>query len=185
MTTEPTTTAPTTTEPIAPSRTREPRTRRLWGAAALSLALVGGGAAGALLGPPTVSQAEGSTTVQSDDEQTGRPAPGHRFPHLGEGLTTAATALGIGEDDLRERLADGQSVAQVAEAEGVDLQEVIDALVANGTDRLEAAIDALPDRVAELVERKGLPGRPGHRADGGLRHRGALGDDGQTEADGA
>jgi hypothetical protein len=138
-----------------------PTNRKLLGAAAFSLALAGGGVAGALLGTPSPSGAQDGT-----DETTEAPAPeglGGFREHRGQSLEVAADALGITTDELRSALEDGQSIAQVAEAQGVDVQTVIDALVADGTDRLEAAIDELPDRMAELVEREGLPdrGRPG------------------------
>lgn len=149
--------------------------RKLLGAAAFSLALAGGGAAGALLGTPSLSSAQDGTedTTTTDAGGDSRPA---RFEHRGEGLAAAAEAIGISEDELRTALEDGQSIAQVAEAEGVDVQTVIDALVANGTERLEEAIAELPDRMAELVEREGLPDRAGPGGPGFLRGRGPVGD---------
>ncbi len=145
-----------------------PTNRKLLGAAAFALALTGGGVAGALLGTPTLSGAQDGTedTAPSDD-------PGRRG-HLGEGLDAAADAIGISADDLRAALEDGQSIAQVAEANGVDVQTVIDALVANGTERLEEAIEGLPERMTELVEREGLPDR-GRGGPGGFRGRGPIG----------
>jgi len=153
-------------------------TRRTLGAAAFALALAGGGVAGALLGTPTLSNAQDATTdsaTSSDD-----PRPGGRFGHRGESLAVAAEALGMTAEELRAELADGKSIAQVAEAEGVDLQTVIDALVADGTTRLEEAIAALPDRVTEMVNRTGWgehgPGGPGGhdgpRGLGGFRRHG-------------
>jgi hypothetical protein len=147
-----------------------PTNRKLLGAAAFSLALAGGGVAGALLGTPTLSGAQdGTEDTTADDPTAGDELRAGRFEHRGEGLEAAAEAIGITEDELRAALEDGQSIAQVAEAEGVDVQTVIDALVANGTERLEEAIAELPDRMADLVHREGLPdrGRPG-----GFHHRG-------------
>lgn len=46
------------------------------------------------------------------------------------GLEAAATALGITADELRTELEGGSTVADVAAARGVDVQTVIDALVA-------------------------------------------------------
>jgi polyhydroxyalkanoate synthesis regulator phasin len=48
----------------------------------------------------------------------------------GKGLDAAATALGITADELRTQLEAGSTVADVATAEGVDLQTVIDAMLA-------------------------------------------------------
>ena len=75
----------------------------------------------------------------------------------------------ITEEELRAALEDGQSIAQVAEAEGVDVQVVIDALVADATERLEEAITDLPDRMTDVVNREGLPDRGGPGGPGG-RH---------------
>jgi hypothetical protein len=143
-----------------------PTNRKLLGAAAFSLALAGGGVAGALLGTPSLSGAQDET---EDTTEATAPDHGPRFGgHRGQSLEVAAEALGITTEELRTALEEGQSIAQVAEADGVDVQLVIDALVADATARLEDAIDELPDRMAELVEREGLPdwGRPGRPGDG-------------------
>jgi transposase-like protein len=142
-----------------------PMNRKLLGAAAFSLALAGGGAAGAVLGTPNLTLAQDSDSETTTDATTddGFRSPGR---HGGVQLSVAAEAIGITEDELRAALEDGQSIAQVAEANGVDVQTVIDAMVAAATERLEAAITELPDRIAEVVEREGLPDRgpggPGH-----------------------
>jgi hypothetical protein len=52
----------------------------------------------------------------------------------------AAEAIGVSEDDLRSALADGQSIADVAEANGVEVQAVIDALVADANADLDEAV---------------------------------------------
>lgn len=155
-----------------------PTNRKILGAAAFSLALAGGGVAGAVLGTPDLSLAQ-----DSEDTAPAAPeAPGSGLgAHRGAGLEAAADAIGISEDDLRAALADGQSIAQVADAEGVDVQDVIDALVTNGTERLEGAIAELPDRMSELVEREGLPERGGRGGPGHFGGRGA-GIEGAAEA---
>ncbi len=138
-----------------------PMNRKLLGAAAFSLALAGGGAAGAILGTPDLSLAQDS---QADDG-SGQPSPDAlRAPHDGgPQLEAAAKAIGISEDDLLTALQGGQSIAQVAEAHDVEVQTVIDAMVKAATERLQAAIDGLPDRMAEVVAREGLPEHgPGH-----------------------
>ena len=139
-----------------------PINRKLLGAAAFSLALAGGGAAGAILGTPNLSVAQDCRERAPPTRRRRRDA-GFRGPggHGGVQLAVAAEAIGITEDELRTALEDGQSIAQVAEANGVDVQTVIDAMVAAATERLEAAIDELPDRMAEVVEREGLPDRGG------------------------
>src|SRR5688572_30601997 len=73
-----------------------PTNRKLLGAAAFSLALAGGGAAGALLGTPNLSSAQDGTedTTETTVDDAGR----GRFEHRGEGLAAAAEAIGITED---------------------------------------------------------------------------------------
>ena len=147
-----------------------PMNRKLLGAAAFSLALAGGGAAGAILGTPSITLAQDPET-EATDEATAPEAGVFRHRGPGVQLEVAAEAIGITEDELRTALEDGQSIAQVAEANGVDPQAVIDAMVAAATERLESAIDELPERMAEVVEREGLPDRgPGRR---GFGHFGA------------
>jgi hypothetical protein len=62
--------------------------------------------------------------------------------HRGEGLGAAATALGMDAQELKDALKGGQTLAQVAESKGVDVQVVIDALVAEATARIDAALAA-------------------------------------------
>jgi transposase-like protein len=147
--------------------------RKLLAASAFTFALAGGGVAGVMLGTPGLSSAQDGT------DQTAAATPSNAGPggHVrGEGLATAAEALGMTEAELRTALEGGSSIAQVAEAEGVDLQTVIDALVAAGTERLQELEASLPDRVTELVNRTdwadhrghhdGGPGGPGGRGPG-------------------
>lgn len=156
--------------------------RKLIAASAFSIALAGGGVAGVVLGTPNLSGAQDGTDQTTTTDQTaGTPAdapPGDHFGGRGEGLATAAEALGISEAELRTALEGGSSIAQVAEAQGVDLQTVTDALVAAGTKRLQELEASLPDRVTELVNRTDWgqhdgPGRggPGHGGPG-LREAG-------------
>lgn len=135
------------------------KTRTLIGAAAFSVALAGGGVAGAMLGTPGVSGAQDDTTSTTvTDTDAARP----KRPHpRREALQAAAEALGMTPAELRAELEAGKSIAQVAEERDVDKQTVIDAIVADGTERLEQAIEELPTRAAEVVEREGLPDRPG------------------------
>lgn len=146
-------------------------TRKLLGAAAFSFALAGGGVAGALLGTPSLSGAQDEADDTSATSDVEGPAfaglGGHPGPR-GAGLAAAAEALGITEDELRSALQDGKSIAQVAEEQGIDVQVVIDALVADATERLAEIEAALPERMTELVNRTGWgeddgPGGPGRR----------------------
>ncbi len=67
-----------------------------------------------------------------------RAHPRGRFHRGRIGLDAAAGAIGIEPEELRAALIDGQSLADVAEANGVDRQAVVEAL----TDEVQARIDA-------------------------------------------
>ena len=72
---------------------------------------------------------------------------GHRGFAFGfGGISTVAESLGIGEDELRAALADGQTIADVAEEQGVDVQDVVDDIVAAQRERLDEAVaEGRPD----------------------------------------
>jgi hypothetical protein len=57
-----------------------------------------------------------------------------------EMLTSAAEAIGIAADELKTAIEGGQTIAQVAEANGKSVQSVIDALVAQATTDLTQRI---------------------------------------------
>jgi uncharacterized protein (DUF433 family) len=122
--------------------------------------------------------------------QPGGPMGG--FGRFGEGFWTEydalAEALGITPEDLFGELHDGKTLAEIAEAQGVDLEAVRDALEAT---RGELAADAIEQAVEngrmtqeranwllEGIEQGFLPrGRgfgvgPGFRSEGGRRGRG-------------
>ncbi len=69
----------------------------------------------------------------------GGPGFGPGFEHHAD-LDAAAKAIGIGTDDLRTGLQSGQSLAEIAEANGVTAQAVIDALVAAEKAELDAHV---------------------------------------------
>lgn len=83
------------------------------------------------------------TVLQIQDETDGAEAEneGRRNHRGGCNLGTAAEAIGIEEADLKAALQDGDSIADVAEANGVNVDDVIDAMV-----------DAKTERIAEKVE---------------------------------
>ena len=78
----------------------------------------------------------------------GHGGPGHKGQGQGgarggmrqEMLTAAADAIGITADDLKTAIEDGQTIAQIAEANGKSVQSVIDALVAQATTDLTQRI---------------------------------------------
>lgn len=71
----------------------------------------------------------------------------------GPGLEAAAEALGISEDELRAALDDDQTIAEVAAAKGVDVQTVIDAMVAATKAHLDEEVAAGEHTQAEADEK--------------------------------
>lgn len=90
-------------------------------------------------GTLTQAQADAVVSALLEAAPEGRGPGGHRGDHRGkrgEHLTTVATAIGIDEAALREALVDGSSIADIAAVNGVDVQVVIDALVAEAETRI-------------------------------------------------
>jgi hypothetical protein len=125
--------------------------------AALLVATIGGATAGALLlGTAGADPGAPAAVTSPPAASPGRCGPVH---------AAVVEAIGIPADDLRAALAGGQTLAQLAEANGVDPQVVIDAIVEAGTAQidLQAArgeINAgqaalrkarLPERAADYV----------------------------------
>jgi uncharacterized protein YidB (DUF937 family) len=106
------------------------------------------------------------------------PFPLPLLPHLGlwpAPIAFIADAIGIDPAELLAALADGRTIADVAQDNGVEVESVVDAIVAELRDRLDEAVEngwltedeaderatELEDRVTELVNRElGFP-RPG------------------------
>lgn len=166
------------------------RRSRRYAALGVTAGLLGGGAVGAMLGAPGLSAASSSgsrvpTLVQQDDVE---PTDDSEAPVDGDGACdegargswggrsdrsggaalgraafdgeVVAELLGIDVDTLREQLRSGQSVADIAEGQGVDIQVVIDALVAEASEHLDLAVengrltaDEADERLAEMAER--------------------------------
>jgi uncharacterized protein YidB (DUF937 family) len=101
----------------------------------------------------------------------------HRgFGHFGffHGLDQAASYLGITEEQLRTELEGGKTLAQVAQAHGKSVSGLVDALVADAKDKLDAAVAAgrltqaqanemlngLHDRITSLVNSRPPAGHP-------------------------
>jgi predicted DNA-binding protein (UPF0251 family) len=100
----------------------------------------------------------------------------HGPGHLGFGaqLDAAATYLGLTEDELRARLADGKSLKQIAEAEGKSVDGLKKALTAAMKEKLAQAVedgdltqaqaddilakytDSLDDVIAATFQRRGF-----------------------------
>ncbi|MGI9120660.1 MAG: hypothetical protein ACR2G7_11170 [Acidimicrobiales bacterium] len=150
--------------------------------AVAATAALSGGVGGLLVafGPGAAAQtAEPSTTT------TEPPAPSHEGPrHDGvvrpDDVAVAAEAIGITTEELRTQLQADKSISAVAKEKGVDLQKVIDAIIAADTKAIDEAVAAgrltqaqadtkksgLAAHVLEEVDHVGLgcpgPGGPGH-----------------------
>ncbi|GAB2692818.1 hypothetical protein [Thalassiella azotivora] len=103
---------------------------------------------------------------------------GHGTGILGAGLTAAADELGMDVDALRDALREGSTLGEVADAQGVDRDDLVDGLVARATERVadlvrdgrltrgqaDELLADLPDRVTALLDAEApAAGGPGHR----------------------
>lgn len=181
---------PTTAQDAPTSTTKNPflQGKRLpsaivAGGAAFAMTLAGLGIAAAQTDDATPTT-PASSTAPAEGEGDHRPSDGAGHPQAKQHprLSVAAEALGISTADLKAEFMAGKSIGQVAEAKGVDQQKVIDALVADATATLNAAVESgriareqadariatLPERMREAVERTRPAGDegPGHRGPG-------------------
>ncbi|MEM7272127.1 MAG: hypothetical protein AAF547_03515 [Actinomycetota bacterium] len=156
--------------------------------------LVGGVTVGSLFAPiglaaaqDAESDAESDATTEEapaeDGERDGRRGPGKRGMKS-EALTEA---LGLTAEEIRDGFQDGNTIADLAAEQGVDVADVEAALVAAANERLDEAVENgrideaeaaekradIEERVSELMtkdpsefERKGRGGRGGHGGPG-------------------
>jgi hypothetical protein len=111
-------------------------------AALVTGSLLTGGAVGTAFFGPGTAIAQTSSGTDSQSSQSATPPAGARpdgprregMHHLD--LSVAASTIGVTEDALRSALQSGQSIADVATANNVDPQTVIDALVADAQSHL-------------------------------------------------
>lgn len=131
------------------------------------------------------SGSEDGTAEDSTDGKTRRGFGRSRGLHLDKG-ETLSEALGLTAEEIRDNFAEGQSIADMAEAQGVAIEDVEAALVAAATEQIEAAVadgkisedraatmlESVEDRVSEMVtadrSELGGKGRHGHHR-GGVR----------------
>lgn len=140
----------------------------------IGLIALGGGAA--IAAPSAFAQEADDLTREERMElrQEGR------AERRADKVETLTSVLGVSEDDLQAAREAGQSVADIAAAQGVDLQTVIDALVDNAQTRLDAKIaggDIDAERAAEIsasIEERVTARVNGERPEGhgGRGHRG-------------
>lgn len=134
-----------------------------------------------LVGDGSISQAQAdevATTLGSADLG---PGGGHGGGGRGADLATAATTLKLSEDDLRTQLQAGRTLAQVASAQGVAVDDLVTALVDAQKTRIAAQVTAgtitqaqaderladLKQRITDRVNAAGGGGRGGRGPGGG------------------
>ncbi len=171
---------PTETPPLEAPRSRGRLNSTIVATgAAVALTLAGLGIAGAQTG----SSSSTSTPKPIASAQADR---GHHHKVAEMGLATAAETIGISETDLRAALRSGQPIADVAKSKNVDVQKVIDALVAEAKKILAEKVAAgeltqaqadrrsatLTERITAFVNQDGHRPR-GNHARGNGHHLGA------------
>jgi hypothetical protein len=138
-------------------------------AATVVASIAAGGVAGAVIGAPTIAGAgetatgaagwvrdalsglvedgtidQGQADAVATALEEARPERSLRHPHLRHhlGLEGVAESLGMTQEELRDALRDGRTVADVAGERGVDVQVVVDAIVAAQRARVDEAVAA-------------------------------------------
>jgi hypothetical protein len=124
-------------------------------AALAALAVTAGVGIGALVGAPLVGSAAPAAGIDASIDSglaaAVDPVPdatltaGRRHPRIRAAIRrhaveVSAKAIGIEPKELRDGLHAGSSIADVATAKGVDVQKVVDALVAAGSARVDQAV---------------------------------------------
>ena len=124
--------------------------RRMVAAGVVVAAVTIGGVAGALIASPgrsgAASSPEVSTSATSNSTQpNGDHVRGFHRAGFGAGpevLDAGAKALGLSTDDLLQKLSDGKTtIADVAKAQNVDVQTVIDAMEAASDKAIEDIVN--------------------------------------------
>lgn len=112
---------------------------------------------------------------------------GERGEHRGAAIEIVLDTLGITADELRDARQDGTSLAELAEAQGVDVATLIDALVSAAEERIAEHVadgdltqEEADERLAEVEERitDRVNGEVPERGDGERRMHGHGGQQG-------
>ena len=104
----------------------------------------------------TITQAQADAVIEAlRENRPDRPFGHHRF-HAAQAVLDV---LGIDADALRDALADGQTLAEIAEANGTTAQAVIDAMVGEAEECLDQAVEdgrlteeQAAEKLAEITE---------------------------------
>ena len=104
--------------------------------AAMSAGLLAGTGAGFVLGVPGLTSAAGDVETDAIDESSSDDADGRHGRGKGKGgkmgsPETLATALGVDTETLRSEFAAGKSIADIATEQGIAINTVVAALIAD------------------------------------------------------
>lgn len=94
--------------------------------------------------PSTEHRAEHGGGKGGHEGMRGQRGPGSPGGRGGMPLEAAANAIGITVEDLRTELRGGQSLAAIAEANGVDTDTLIDAITAEARTRITDMVNRVP-----------------------------------------
>ena len=156
------------------------RTRR-WSLIAVALAtLLAAVVTASLSAGPASAQSTETDGTDSQESSDGDSTDSHDCDHEPKGRRGAMTdtlteVLGIDASELRTELEAGSTIAEIAEANDVAVDDVIDALVAAAQERAaehdkEVDADELTEKFTALVNGK-KPDRGDHEVKRGLRGR--------------
>ena len=92
----------------------------------------------------TLDEAQRDAVVETLEEARpeGFGQRGHRGGPGRGGLGNLAETLGLDGAEIREALQNGDSIADIAEAQGIDLDSIVESLIDQAEERLDAAVEA-------------------------------------------
>ena len=155
----------------------------------IAAGLIGMTAIGASAIVPNVAEAQAQEAPTEEERAERRAA---REARRAEKVAVLTEALGVGEDALQAAREAGQSIADVAEANGVPVDDVVAALVAHKTEHIQEHVAAgdltqeeANEKIAGLAERitERVNATPGERGDGPRGPRGPRGGPGGPGGD--
>ena len=99
-----------------------------------------------LIDDGTLTEAQRDAVVETlqnarPDHGEFRERRGPRGPRGPRGAGEIVEILGLEGSEMREALRNGSSIAELAEAQGIDSADVVDAIVARAEERLETAVE--------------------------------------------
>jgi hypothetical protein len=144
----------------------------------------------------TITQGQADAVIAALDAAKPERGPGGPGRGFGRGLDTAAEAIGVTADELRQAVQGGQTIAAFAQSKGVDPQAVVDAMVANLKTHLDEEVAAgehtqaeadaklagAQDAITAMINGEAPAGGRGFGGPGMGRHgHGGMDDDGSAD----